>query len=102
MSATLKRGDTVTIVAPENDRLHGTRAMVLEPTDWGYVLAAPAAATGHFRATPDEVEPAGDSVAAARQAGFTGDVCGNCGGGRMVRNGACLLCQDCATSSGCS
>lgn len=42
------------------------------------------------------------SATEARDAGFTGDVCGSCGGSRMRRNGACLLCEDCQTSSGCS
>ena len=70
---TLQRGDSVTINSPGdfagdvephgNPRMHGTRAMVLEVTDWGYVLAAPAAATGHYRASAEEVVPAGDSAA---------------------------------------
>lgn len=110
---TLQRGDSVTINSPGdfagdvephgNPRMHGTRAMVLEVTDWGYVLAAPAAATGHYRASAEEVVPAGDSAAAARAKGYTGDCCVTCGGTRMVRAGVCLKCEDCGdTSGGCS
>lgn len=111
MTADFRRGDTVVIVAPENPRLHGSRATVIEPTDWahlpgeavaGYLLDAPAAATGRFRALDSEVVAAPDSTQAARASGYTGDICSHCNGSRMVRNGACLLCQDCATSSGCS
>jgi ribonucleoside-diphosphate reductase alpha chain len=50
-----------------------------------------------------KVKPAG---AAAReqavQKGYTGDPCGQCGHLTMVRNGACLKCMTCGSSSGCS
>lgn len=42
------------------------------------------------------------SAATARDLGYTGDVCAVCHGCRMRRNGACLLCEDCKNSSGCS
>ena len=102
MSATLRRGDTVTIVAPENDRLHGTRATVFEATAYGFLLDCPAAATGRFRALAGEVVPAGGSAAAAKEAGYTGGCCSQCGGAKLIRNGACELCVECGTSSGCS
>ncbi len=38
----------------------------------------------------------------ARQMGFTGDDCGECGGSKMVRNGTCTKCLDCGSTSGCS
>ena len=38
----------------------------------------------------------------ARSAGYTGDVCGNCGSLRVRRNGTCTLCAECGTTSGCS
>lgn len=34
--------------------------------------------------------------------GFTGDICPQCGGSSMARNGSCLLCQDCGSTTGCS
>lgn len=34
--------------------------------------------------------------------GFTGDTCPQCGGASMMRNGPCLLCQDCGHTTGCS
>lgn len=38
----------------------------------------------------------------AKQQGYEGDPCTVCGGMRVRRNGACLLCEECQTSSGCS
>jgi ribonucleoside-diphosphate reductase alpha chain len=34
--------------------------------------------------------------------GFTGDPCDTCQGLRMVRNGSCLKCTDCGSTTGCS
>ena len=39
---------------------------------------------------------------AARQMGFTGDACEECGSMKMVRNGTCTKCLDCGSTSGCS
>ena len=38
----------------------------------------------------------------ARELGFTGDICDECGGSKMVRNGTCLKCNDCGSTTGCS
>ena len=38
----------------------------------------------------------------ARVKGFTGDICSFCGSPNMVRNGTCLQCEVCGTTSGCS
>ena len=38
----------------------------------------------------------------AREAGFTGDICDDCGSSKMVRNGTCLKCNDCGATTGCS
>lgn len=38
----------------------------------------------------------------ARSMGYTGDVCGECGSMSMVRNGTCLKCENCGSTSGCS
>jgi len=42
------------------------------------------------------------SIATARAQGYTGDQCGNCGSMRVKQNGACHVCEDCGTTSGCS
>jgi len=38
----------------------------------------------------------------ARMSGYTGDMCSTCMGVRMRRNGSCLVCEDCGTTTGCS
>ena len=38
----------------------------------------------------------------ARRAGYTGESCGSCGSIRVRRNGICIVCEDCGTTSGCS
>src|SRR5690606_28687598 len=38
----------------------------------------------------------------ARLQGYEGDACGNCGSFTLVRNGSCLKCQTCGSTSGCS
>jgi ribonucleoside-diphosphate reductase alpha chain len=40
--------------------------------------------------------------AIARMKGYEGDACGDCGQFTMVRNGTCLKCITCGTTTGCS
>lgn len=41
-------------------------------------------------------------VASAKAHGYTGEQCGNCGSMRVKQNGACHVCEECGTTSGCS
>ncbi len=41
-------------------------------------------------------------VAEAKLKGYTGDICDSCGSMTMVRNGTCLKCITCGSTSGCS
>ncbi|MBU1123520.1 vitamin B12-dependent ribonucleotide reductase [Patescibacteria group bacterium] len=57
----------------------------------------------------EECEEASEEVAIvetkiqiARQQGFTGSMCGNCGSLRVKANGSCEVCLDCGGTSGCS
>lgn len=43
-----------------------------------------------------------DSHSTAKAQGFTGDTCTNCGSMKMKRNGSCMLCIECGTTTGCS
>lgn len=98
-------GQTVRIDAPDNDRLHGRLGVVERLEPWGAVLRT-GVGSGEYRALFGEMAPAPaakpKSRAASRDAGYTGDSCGQCGSMRMRRNGACQVCEDCGTSSGCS
>src|SRR5262249_31371095 len=40
--------------------------------------------------------------AAGRMEGYEGDACGNCGNFTLVRNGTCMKCDTCGSTSGCS
>ncbi|MBS1910753.1 MAG: vitamin B12-dependent ribonucleotide reductase [Bacteroidetes bacterium] len=51
------------------------------------------------------VRPLGENqkkVMTAKAQGYTGEQCGNCGSMRVKQNGACHVCEDCGTTSGCS
>ena len=39
---------------------------------------------------------------AVKEGGYTGDICDNCSSTRMIRNGSCLLCTECGSTTGCS
>ena len=41
-------------------------------------------------------------AAVARLKGYEGDPCGECGNFTLVRNGTCLKCDTCGSTSGCS
>ena len=43
-----------------------------------------------------------DRRAEARMKGYEGDACGECGNFTLVRNGTCLKCDTCGSTSGCS
>ena len=49
-----------------------------------------------------DVDPGSAMRQQAREAGFTGDICTDCGGSQMVRNGTCLKCNSCGATTGCS
>jgi ribonucleoside-diphosphate reductase alpha chain len=38
----------------------------------------------------------------ARAKGYEGDACGECGNFTLVRNGTCMKCVTCGSTSGCS
>ena len=46
--------------------------------------------------------PAIDQRAQARMKGYEGESCSECGNFTMVRNGTCLKCDSCGSTSGCS
>jgi len=43
-----------------------------------------------------------DLIDNAKKQGYTGDICEACGSMTMVRNGTCLKCVSCGSTSGCS
>ncbi|MER2605456.1 MAG: vitamin B12-dependent ribonucleotide reductase [Siculibacillus sp.] len=53
-------------------------------------------------ATEAKPQTAADRRAEARMKGYEGESCGECGNFTMVRNGTCLKCDTCGSTSGCS
>jgi ribonucleoside-diphosphate reductase alpha chain len=47
-------------------------------------------------------DPRLDQIREARMKGYEGDSCGECGNFTLVRNGTCLKCDTCGSTSGCS
>ena len=68
------------------------------------VAPAPSAPRASF--TAEAVAPGGDDRASrmreAKVKGYEGDSCPECGNFTMVRNGTCLKCVTCGSTSGCS
>jgi len=47
-------------------------------------------------------DPVMDRIVEARIKGYEGEACGSCGNFTLVRNGTCLKCDTCGSTSGCS
>ncbi|MBI1206648.1 MAG: vitamin B12-dependent ribonucleotide reductase [Azospirillum sp.] len=59
-------------------------------------LAAPTAVYG------GAIDTRLDQIREARAKGYVGDACGECGNMTLVRNGTCLKCDTCGSTTGCS
>ena len=71
---------------PEAEALAGAGARALAWTD----------ARSHAKAA------AAEKRAEARAKGYEGEACGECGNFTLVRNGTCLKCDTCGSTTGCS
>jgi ribonucleoside-diphosphate reductase alpha chain len=56
----------------------------------------------HAHAHAASAKPTPSAFQAAREKGYTGDPCPECGHLTLVRNGACLKCTTCGATTGCS
>ena len=52
--------------------------------------------------TPQERAEVAEKRSQARMKGYTGEACGECGNFTLVRNGTCLKCDTCGSTTGCS
>ena len=55
-----------------------------------------------FAAVVQAVDSRLDKIREARMKGYEGDACGECGNFTLVRNGTCMKCTTCGSTSGCS
>jgi ribonucleoside-diphosphate reductase alpha chain len=77
-------------------RAEGALALVEPP-----VVEAPVSHDLHLLVEPAQ-RSAAERRAEARMKGYEGDSCSECGNFTMVRNGTCLKCETCGSTSGCS
>jgi ribonucleoside-diphosphate reductase alpha chain len=89
--AVAARGDTAAAVV--------TTASADMPLFAGMLAVA---ATATIEAAGDERESRLEQIRTARMKGYEGDSCGECGNFTLVRNGTCLKCDTCGSTSGCS
>ena len=66
------------------------------------VVASSVRATTSTTTTAPTGSSRADKVMEAKMKGYEGDGCGECGNFTMVRNGTCLKCDTCGSTSGCS
>ncbi|MEO1089011.1 MAG: vitamin B12-dependent ribonucleotide reductase [Pseudomonadota bacterium] len=82
--------------------LHGENGAPIEPPRTGSTAGA-----AHFSDAGSAYEPAPhderlEQATLARMKGYEGDPCGTCGNFTLVRNGTCLKCDTCGSTTGCS
>jgi hypothetical protein len=65
--------------------------------------ASPTASIGNLALKADAVvDPLFERITQARLRGYEGDSCRECSNFTLVRNGTCLKCDTCGSTSGCS
>lgn len=121
--STFAPGDRVRLTCSDNATLDGQLAVVEALESWGAHVKSvaptwPGSTSSRYRAGWGEMIPVREPVVLppvraadmrnraderAREEGYSGDACSNCGSFRMKRTGVCLCCEDCgSTSGGCS
>jgi ribonucleoside-diphosphate reductase alpha chain len=81
----------------------GTTALKAEPEH----KLSPAEQLEHAQLSRSEIVANTRAAAAERRAeakakGYVGEACGECGNFTLVRNGTCLKCDSCGSTTGCS
>jgi ribonucleoside-diphosphate reductase alpha chain len=77
----------------------GSAALKAEPE----AKLSPAQALEQMQWTKAEARSAAaEKRAEARAKGYEGEACGECGNFTLVRNGTCLKCDTCGSTTGCS
>ena len=88
------------------DTLSEIRASVLEASgsdaSGNPVGAAVATIEARMTSRSSEKQTYARRAAEARMKGYEGDACGSCGNFTLVRNGTCMKCNTCGSTSGCS
>jgi ribonucleoside-diphosphate reductase alpha chain len=99
-------------LAPRSSRLHpnghsnggaseGYSPPSIPPVPNRQTMVSPAVAVAVAVAVPS-AETKAERIRIAKQKGYEGDPCSNCGQLTLVRSGACAKCDTCGETSGCS
>lgn len=68
----------------------------------GLVGSSSAEAVAVGAAVVQAVDGRMEKIREAKLRGYEGDACGDCGNFTLVRNGTCMKCTTCGSTSGCS
>jgi ribonucleoside-diphosphate reductase alpha chain len=83
----------------ESEEVISERIIVLDPNN---KKSKPAAKQPEMKTSTRRMDSRTRQVMNARERGYTGDICPECGSMTMVRNGTCLKCETCGATTGCS
>ena len=72
------------------------------PTPVAEFVGAMATSPGKAMMQRGSIQPVAEKAREAIAKGYSGDACTQCGQFTLVRNGTCLKCDSCGTTSGCS
>jgi ribonucleoside-diphosphate reductase alpha chain len=93
------RGGVVTALSSHRTETAGATALKAEPE--AKFSPATALETLPWGKT-DARAQAAEKRAEARAKGYEGEACGECGNFTLVRNGTCMKCDTCGSTTGCS
>ncbi|MGH6888699.1 MAG: vitamin B12-dependent ribonucleotide reductase [Rhizomicrobium sp.] len=84
------------------DAMSDVRSAVMEAAGENPVAAAVSRLEAHLGDDRLRRTERTNRAAEARMKGYEGDACGSCGNFTLVRNGTCMKCDSCGSTSGCS
>jgi ribonucleoside-diphosphate reductase alpha chain len=95
------RGGVVTALSSHRTETAGATALKVEPE--AKVSPATALETLNWSDARSHAKyAAAEKRAEARAKGYEGEACGECGNFTLVRNGTCMKCDTCGSTTGCS
>lgn len=90
----------------ESEEIISERMIELDPTSNGFSEPNDNEGNGtngaNGRSERSKVFAMHKQMVKAKERGYTGDICPECGSMTMVRNGTCLKCTTCGSTTGCS
>jgi len=98
-SSSAERGGVVTALSSHRAETAGATALKMEPEQ----KLSPAQQLDTLPwAKVDARAQAAEKRAEAKAQGYEGEACGECGNFTLVRNGTCMKCNTCGSTTGCS